>query len=391
MLYNPERGENTATRFDFPIPDYVKAFDVLSSMGIGHATERDCRILSIEGYYPVLSILDGSDVNIDELDYLAKRLDSFWEGEGDQLQAVASAKGITDIEGLINLTFCCDNVTLINDFDNLERAGKMHFINRQGGVVTVSAMEGVDFKQEALDLLNSGQGVVTPYGLLFDNDMEIERLYQGREFPPYLYDQYAAVLWLTHESAPEAKPTCLYLPSPQICLERALERGGWTQGSQDMNIEFEALDAPQELFRHFHPESENPIALNDMAEAISLVQKQDMPTLLAAVELAEPPDAFSLANLALNIDQFEYIPDITNAEEYGRWMIRESGCFLYDAELDEYYDFEGYGESRLAHDIGQFLAGGGYIFIKSDITLEQLMHDQTPSEQPEQGVSFQGM
>jgi hypothetical protein len=264
----------------------------------------------------------------------------------------------------------------------------MHFINRQGGAVPVSAMEGVDFKQEALDLMNSGQGMVTPYGVLFDYGLEVERLYQGREFPPYLYNQHIALLWLTHESAPEPKPTCLYLPCPQICIERALERGGWTEDHQDMNIEFEALDAPQELFRHFHPESENMIVLNDMAEAISLVQKQDLPTLLAAVELAEPSDAFSLANLTLNIEQFELFDNIYSAADYGRELMDKDG--LYDAAIEDYIDFEAYGAERMDEEQGQFISNG-YICYRGNIPLEQLMHGQTPHEQPEQGMDFQEM
>jgi hypothetical protein len=235
-LYNPDRGEANAVRVEFPIKDYGKAYDALRHIGIGSAIAQDCRIKSIEGDYPVLEVLAGANANVDELDYLAKRLDGFWGAEATQFGAAATARGIQNIDDFINLTFSCQTVTVVSDFSDLEAVGKAHYINKNGGAVATSAMEGVDFKQEALDLLQSGKGVITPCGLVFDNGMEMERLYEGKEFPPYLYEPPVAVLWVRHESTPEASPTCLYLPMPKECMERALERGGWTNDWSDIAI-----------------------------------------------------------------------------------------------------------------------------------------------------------
>jgi hypothetical protein len=248
-LYNPDRGEANAVRMEFPIKDYGKAYDALRHIGIGSATAQDCRIKSIEGDYPALEVLAGANANVDELDYLAKRLDNFWGSEGAQFEAAAAVKQITKMEDFINLTFCCQTITVVSDFSDLEAVGKAHYINKNGGAVATSAMEGVDFKKEALDLLQSGKGVVTPCGLVFDNGMEMERLYKGSEFPPYLYEPPVAVLLVKHESTPDASPTCLYLPMQKECMDRALERGGWTDDWSDMMIEFEAHTAPSDLFR----------------------------------------------------------------------------------------------------------------------------------------------
>jgi hypothetical protein len=384
-LYNQERGENSNLWMDFPIKDYGKAYDGLRYIGIGHATAKDCRIKSIAGDYTVLDALKGSDVNVDELDYLAKRMDSFWGPEAAQFEATAAAREITDIEDFINLTFCCQNVTVVSDFNDLEAVGKAHFLNKNGGAVAVSEMKGVDFKQEALDLIQSGTGTVTPYGLVFDNGMKMERLYKGKEFPPYLYEPPVAVLWVRRESAPEAPPTCLYLPMQKECMDRALERGGWTNDWTDMTIEFEIHDAPKELFKTFDPARENPAQLNEMVQAIAAVGKDDLPKLLAAVELAEPPDAYSLSNLARNIDLFSFYPNVTDAEDYGRELMDADG--LYQHEIEDYIDFERYGDDQMRLEEGMFV-DGGYVSYCGGIPLERLMGGQ---DAPDQGMTMGGM
>jgi hypothetical protein len=386
-ISNPNQPDNSIEVF-FPMLGPESYYQQLSEIGIGNAVSRDCLISDIHSEYSVLTALSGAIVNVDELDYLAKRLNSFWGPEATQFEGIAAAKGITGIEDFINLTFSCHTVTVVSDFYDLEAVGKAHFLNKNGGAVPTSAMEGVDFKKEALDLLQSGNGTVTPYGLVFDNGMDMERLYKGIEFPPYLYEPPAAVLWARHESTPDATPTCLYLPMSEERIERALERGGWKDDWSDMALEFEAHKVSSDLLRTIDVENENPVQLNEMVRAIAAVDENDLPKLHAAVELAEPPDAYSLGNLAKCLYQFGYVRDITNAEEFGRWAIAESGRHNYDAELDEFYDFKGYGERQMEYGTGLFLEGGGYVYVSGDMSLDEIL--QGPNA-PEQGMTMGGM
>ena len=43
----------------------------------------------------------------------------------------------------------------------------------------------VDGQSVALDLIQSGSGVVTPYGVVYDNGMTLEQVYDGQHFPEY--------------------------------------------------------------------------------------------------------------------------------------------------------------------------------------------------------------
>ena len=50
---------------------------------------------------------------MDELDYLAKRLDSFDRTGLAQFQGMAAKLDLSDMTDLINLTFCCQEATVI--------------------------------------------------------------------------------------------------------------------------------------------------------------------------------------------------------------------------------------------------------------------------------------
>ena len=119
---HPEYGQAT---IPFPIPDseYGRTIGLLEDMGLGAITGQDCQVDSISNGYPILNRLTAQRVNVDELDYLAKRLESFCEGEDVQFEVMASKLYLSDIKDFINLTFCCQQATVITDFSQLERAG----------------------------------------------------------------------------------------------------------------------------------------------------------------------------------------------------------------------------------------------------------------------------
>lgn len=69
-------------------------------------------------------------------------------------------------------------------------------------------------------------------------------------------------------------------------------------------------------------------------------------------------------------------------------MIAESDRFKYDAELDEFYDFEGYGKCRLRKEQGAFL-DSGYICYNGNIPLAELLSQSESA--PGQGMAMGGL
>lgn len=122
VLSNAKHPEYGQVTIPFPLAQdqYDDCVELLEKLGIGDVVERDCKVEEIQDGLPILKRLEKVAVNIDELDYLAKRLDSFDYIEAAQFQAMAVKTGVFDMKDLINLTFCCQQSTVITDFSDLE-------------------------------------------------------------------------------------------------------------------------------------------------------------------------------------------------------------------------------------------------------------------------------
>lgn len=180
----PEYGQATIS---FPIreEDYPSVVNVLQRMGLGNPLERDCRVDEVIGDWPILKRLEKVAINLDEMDYLAKRLDSFDTQEKAKFQAAAVKYGLFDMSHLIDLTFCCQETTVITDFSDLEKVGRRHYLNVIGGSASREELENVDGYETALLLIGDGDGTITPYGVIYDNGMQLRPVYDGQNFPLY--------------------------------------------------------------------------------------------------------------------------------------------------------------------------------------------------------------
>ena len=377
----------------FPIPEdqYADITRMLEVLHVGSELSRDCMVESVEGDWPVLNVLAGQEVNLDELDYLAKRLDGFSPYEKVQFQAAAERYGLTQVTDLINLTFCCDQATVIVDFSDLEQVGRIHYLTLNGGA-TREEMESLDGYETALLLINEHPGIITPYGVFYDNGMRLEPVYDGRYFPQYLYADSVLTLALASDEDLKkgANVTWLYLPCSEERLERALTRAGITQRS-DINLFVMDNNLPCEVSRSLNLEDELPQKLNQLAQEVGKLDKVSQAKLGAVTAWAQPAAVEEVVQLCRNLDQFDFIPHIHSVQEYGKYMVQESGDYYYDAGLEGYIDYERLGQSLLFKEIGQFVESG-YISYKGTLTLEELMMgDSVEQYRAEQGPLMGGM
>lgn len=137
-----------------------------------------------------LSMLENQFLDMDEVNFLAKRMDSFTHDELLQFYAAAQYEGFRSPKDLINLTFNLPCYTVIHDFRNMETVGKTHYMNVHGAV-SVSRMKQIDFAAIGRELIKSGNGRVTEFGLLFENkEIHFQEVYNGITYPEYYYEDY---------------------------------------------------------------------------------------------------------------------------------------------------------------------------------------------------------
>ncbi len=394
VLSNADHPEYGVVSIPFPIPreQFDHCIELVEALEIGNASAGDCHVDEIRSVWPVLNRLEGKVVNLDELDYLSKRLDSFDVGEAAQFQAMAEKLDLTDMKDLINLTFCCQETTVITDFSDLKAVGRDHYMNTHGGCANVQELEDLDAEETALLLIEGGGGSVTRYGVVYDNGMKLEPSYDGKHFPAFLHEPCMLMVALTSRPEPEdtKKITWLYLPAARGQIERAMARSGIAD-RPDMRFRFAESMFPDEVDVALDFQHESIYELNELAQIVNGLSKDDRKKLGAVVAMAEPEYAMQIRHLAENLDQFEFAPGAHTPAEYGKYMIQESGHFEFDPNLDEFYDYERYGLQRLEQQSGMF-TDRGYISYHGTMSLEELMME-APAEayQQEQGFRMGGM
>ena len=396
VLSNRDRPEIGVVTIPFPIPEeeYAHCLELLAPMGIDHPVEQQCNVVEIQSGYQTLSQMEGTLVNLDELDYLAKRLDSFCDGEDEQFEGMAHLLELHDVKDFINLTFCCQQATVISDFSNLKDIGQMHYLNTHGGGAPVDVLKNLDAEKIARDLIASDQGKVTPYGVVYDNGMKLEQLYKGNAFPGYLYAPKVMDIEIDHLGE-NPETTLLQLPMPKEQLDRMLFRGGFDL-KDDFPLRFIADSSPSEVFKimerlDFRESTWDSVRdLNRVCGAIQRLTVSDLKKLDAVLKFIEPEYPFQIQHLAENLDKFDFIPDVKTPAEYGRYMIEQSGHFDFDPNLDAYYDYEKYGNDHISRQEGQFNKYG-YISYHGTLSFEELMMEDPSGPEENEGMQMGGM
>ena len=381
VLGNPNHPEYGVATIPFPIPrdQYAHCMELLEALEIGDAVKADCKVERIDSFYTVLKRTEMLTVNVEELNYLAKRLDSFDTGEAAQFQAMAHKLELFELKDLINLTFCCQQATVITDFSDLAAIGRDHYMNLHGGSASVDELNALDGKGTARQLIESGSGTITPYGVVYDNGMKLEQVYDGRFFPCYYYEPNAITVAVTAKSEPEDTEhiTWLFLPMVQEEIDRALLRGGITDPSE-IRLSLEDSWLPHEVLDLLDMDHVDISELNALVQALDEFSDMSIRKYAAAAVMARPHTTEQAKHLAENLDLFDFAPSASTPEEYGKYMIQQSGRFEYDENLDAFYDYEKYGTERMNEEDGMF-TDRGYIAYKGYYSMEEVMNGSQSS------------
>ena len=391
VLSNPSIPESGVATIPFPLSsaEYDHSIsEVLEPMGIGSAVAQDCMVDDIDSGYEVLACLKGQAVNADELDYLAKRLDSFDVYEAEQFQAACAVFDLKDIKDFINMTFCCQETTVISDFSKLEEAGKQHYLTIHGGSALAAEVDAVNGKALAQQLIQSGEGNATPYGLFFRNGMRMEELYQGRSFPPYAWDSRQAELVFVK---PDGAKSIIFLPFTEMEFDRFRQR----ENILDINVCQRTL--------HLCYGKNTPFALeggmaelaewNELCDTLNVMSVYHQRVFSAAIEVTGAEDLAQLQLLASSLEDFELVPGAKDAESYGKYMIQDSGKYRYDPDLECYYNYEALGEFLMTHEVGQ-VTSQGYLKCEEGSAFLDFFTQDNPEQgqsQGEQSMQMGGM
>ena len=389
--HQPELGTLTIT---FPIPEeqYENVILALKKLQLGDESKQDCCIDSIHApNCPALRRMNGTLANVDELDWLGKKLESFDQYELLQFLAAAERFSLYSADELINLSFCASEMTVISDFSDLEKVGRKHYLTVHGAADT-KELEKLDGKELAQALISGQPGTVTQFGVVYDNGVQMKPVYNRKQLPQnWIAETCIMELEIGAKGAEAANAhEWVQLPASRIKLERAMLRAGIAScGEMQMLVTDSRF--PDEVDCALNMEHESLFELNRLCQICSNFKEQDFVKLGAVCQLAKPTCAANIRQLAENLDQFDFAPNVHTPEELGKYMIQQSGHYEYDENLEEFYNYGDYGVKRILQDDGVFV-DRGYVSYHGTLTLEEMMRDD-PAEryQQEQEAKMEGM
>ncbi|MSU03402.1 antirestriction protein ArdA [Tissierella pigra] len=355
-----DRKEDAPIIFNFPCDDsYIS--NVYIQLGLEVSTAPNCYIDEILYDLDMNNILKGKQCNIDELNFLFKKMDSFDGKERKVFFASAFAENLKTMAELINLSFNTHCYSLVSDFNNLETVGKDLYLSEKQAVAVkeLDEVEGESFAMEVIK--NNPNSTITPYGVLYKNSNEPEQIYNGKQFPLYHWEETVATIQLTAKGANEF----IYLPCSDVEIEKALMRLE-TSYLHDCEVAIDSHSFSDRIINIISADTTPLIkidTLNKLAEYYKEIGNHDIEYFEKLMDHIKPRTVDEIFALADSMYEFELFDGIHSVESYGRYMICESGYFEYDSNLEEYIDFKRYGEGKMANEVGAF-SNSGYIVYR---------------------------
>ena len=325
-----------------------------------------------------LALKKDTFVNLDEINYLAKRMDSFDQKELFSFFAAVEAGDYVSTKDLINLTFNLNCYTLIRDVSNLKNIGYNRVLSSRG-CIGVDELEKTDLEKIGRELLSSGKGIPTKYGLLFRNENVVfEEVYKGRGFPPYYYTG-GEVLGVEIEKGGEKD--YIYFPCERTEIDRALKRIGASDISEcNKNVDYCGGDGEWEKYFNDLLQKNDMESINSISSAINRLGadseaiSENLYKLSSVMEFAGVTfdDTEKMIRLARCLDEFEYYSEIGNDYNLGTKLI-ENEIGSAAEKIGDYIDYEKYAQDFLEENGGAYTKYGDVVYLREDQTLSEIL------------------
>ena len=325
-----------------------------------------------------LALKKDTFVNLDEIKYLAKRMDSFDQKELFSFFAAIETGDYVSTKDLINLTFNQTCYTLIRDVSNLKNIGYNRVLSSKGCIST-DELEKMDLEKIGRELLSTGKGILTNYGLLFRNeDVAFEEVYKGKGFPPYYYTG-GEVLGVEIEKGGEKD--YIYFPCERTEIDRALKRIGASDIREcNKNVDYCGGDGEWEEYFNGLLQKNDMESINSISSAINRLGadseaiSENLYKLSSVMEFAGVTfdDTEKVIRLAGCLDEFEYYSEIGNDYNLGTKLI-ENEIGSAAEKIDDYIDYEKYAQDFLEENGGAYTKYGDVVYLREDQTLSEIL------------------
>lgn len=334
---------NRQNYFKFPMTDAELNFE-MRRLGIKETVPM-CKIVDVSEDDNLIGLLEGETVNMDEVNFFARRLESLTSYERKVLSVYADDHCIATMKDLINLTYSSQGLSLITDFTDPKQVGKRLYMDE---MLAMSEEEEkhVNFIRFAEKTFQENLPEVKPHGVFVEHGFQLQEVYNGKNFPEYLYSDKIVAAIEVQNSAGDTE--YLYLPTDICSMNKVKARLGvldfWELKVTDIhNMKLPDILVPV-------PEDVKEISqltlFNEMCQAVSRFDEVQMKQLAMVVEFTGHASFTEVTSLAKNLGEFEINPFVHNDEEYGRYWITQSGLFDVDELLLPHIDYASFAKDK---------------------------------------------
>lgn len=174
--------------------------------------------------------------------------------------------------------------------------------------------------------------------------------------------------------------TRLSFPATKEDVQAALKRIG-VDGVRYQEVILTEHDSNLSGFCHCLTQYDSIDEVNYLVHLLSELSPDELETFQAVIDYGEHDQtAHDLINLALNLEHYEFHPDVNSDEELGHIYLDDMEALEIPEKLLPYFDYEAYGRDVRLNEGGSFV-NGGYM-TKSPTPFEERYHgpEDIPSE-----------
>lgn len=307
-----------------------------------------------------LKKLTGQKVNMDEINFFAKRMESLTAYEQGVLETYAAEQGMETVKDLINLTYSMKGLSLITDFSDGREVGRRLYMDEHLGISEEESRR-MDFEAYGKKVLAEGNCKILPGGVFVTQGFEMQEVYNGRTFPEYVYDVDRTVAVLEMKNKADERDY-LYLPT-DICSVNLMKGRLRIQDLWECSVEeVHNLRLPDSLVPEIEKLrcAEELTFFNEMCHQVSWFDAEKMERLAMAVELAGAKTYTDVTYIARNLHEFKFVPSVHNDEEYGKFLVTESGIFEVDELLLPHINYAGVAADKREGTLAasRYVSGG---------------------------------
>lgn len=310
-----------------------------------------CCISEVRDEPSYFGFLKGQTVNMDELNFFARRLDGMTEYEKRVVGVYSSETGMREMKQLINLTYSLQGLSLITDLTDGNRVGLRLYLDRHLAI-SEEEKSRMDFNAYAQKIFSEGKCKFLPHGILVDQGFHMEEVYNGKTFPEYIDrpDETVAVLSLGNEAGDKEY---LYLPTDISAMDKVKKRlniaafaEGIVNGIENIRLPESILPSPEDMCMSLQGDVQKLTLFNEMCQTVSCFDEAKMDRLAMAAGFVGTSEFTDITYIAKHLDEFEIHPQIHTDKEYGEFLVKEAGMFEVDELLLPHIDYAGVARDK---------------------------------------------